>query len=176
MFSALCEPDKQTLCQKSYLNVLESRYLWITPVTHTFPGRRELHRNLNSAGHHPPFSISCYTRALNHGAIMSFNDQDRSGGVTLSAAKGLARWAQRCFPFAALRAAAPALSMTVPVLVVTFHHRAATTQLAALRRSERKLLLPGKVEKGIFHVVFSRLVQQFLGSILCQQRAITHQP
>jgi hypothetical protein len=30
-------------------------------------------------------------------AIMKFNDQDRSGVVTLSAAKGLSRWAQRCF-------------------------------------------------------------------------------
>ena len=46
--------------------------------------------------------------------IMSFNDQDRSGGVTLSAAKGLARWAQRCFA---------ALSMIFPVLGVKFHHR-----------------------------------------------------
>src|SRR5260370_37163024 len=98
---------------------------------------------------------------------MMFNDQDRSGGVTLSAAKGLARWAQRCFA---------AISMTFSVLVVKFHNRGATTQLAALRRSERKLLVPGEVEKGIFHVVFSRLVEQFLGSILCQQRTITHQP
>ncbi len=46
--------------------------------------------------------------------IMSFNEQDRSGGVTLSAAKGLARWVQRCFA---------ALSMTFPVLGVTFHHQ-----------------------------------------------------
>ncbi len=46
---------------------------------------------------------------------MIFNDQDRSGGVTLSAAKGLSRWAQRCFA---------ALSMTFPVLGVTFHYRA----------------------------------------------------
>ncbi len=43
---------------------------------------------------------------------MNFNEQDRSGAVTLSAAKGLARWAERCFPFATLRASAPALSMT----------------------------------------------------------------
>ncbi len=50
-------------------------------------------------------------------SIMSFNDQDRSGGVTLSAAKGLARWAQRCFA---------ALSMTFPVLVVKVHNRAST--------------------------------------------------
>jgi len=48
-------------------------------------------------------------------AIMNFHEQDRSGGVTLSAAKGLSRWAQRCFA---------ALSMTVPVVGVTFHHRA----------------------------------------------------
>ncbi len=30
-------------------------------------------------------------------AMMKFNEQDRSGAVTLSAAKGLARWAERCF-------------------------------------------------------------------------------
>src|SRR5712692_9180002 len=62
---------------------------------------------------------------------MNFNDQDRQCVVTLSAALGLARWAQRCFPFAeftlerseGLRASAPALSMTVPVLVVKVHNR-----------------------------------------------------
>jgi len=62
---------------------------------------------------------------------MIFNDQDRSGDVTLSAAKGLARWAQRCFPFAALRASAHALSMTFPVLGVTFHYRGATATATA---------------------------------------------
>src|SRR5713226_5033358 len=41
--------------------------------------------------------------------IMNFNDQDRQCCVTLSAAKGLARWAERCFA---------ALSMTGPVLIV----------------------------------------------------------
>ncbi len=45
--------------------------------------------------------------------MMKFNEQDRLGVVTLSAAKGLFRWAQRCFA---------ALSMTLPVLVVKFHH------------------------------------------------------
>jgi hypothetical protein len=45
---------------------------------------------------------------------MSFTKQDRSGVVTLSEAKGLARWVPRCFA---------ALSMTGPLLVVTFHHR-----------------------------------------------------
>jgi len=49
--------------------------------------------------------------------MMKFNDQERSGVVTLSAAKGLARWAQRCFA---------ALSMTLPVLVGKFHHRVPT--------------------------------------------------
>jgi hypothetical protein len=39
------------------------------------------------------------------GAMMLFNDQDRSGVVTLSAAKGLARWAQRCFAALILRCA-----------------------------------------------------------------------
>jgi hypothetical protein len=48
---------------------------------------------------------------------MDFNDQDRSGVVTLSAVKGLARWAQRCFA---------ALSMTLPGLGGKFHHRAHT--------------------------------------------------
>ena len=47
---------------------------------------------------------------------MNFNDQDRSGVVTLSAAKGLARWTQRCF---ARR------GMTGPVLVGKFHYRSA---------------------------------------------------
>jgi predicted alpha/beta hydrolase len=45
---------------------------------------------------------------------MSFNEQDRSGAVTLSAAKGLSRWAERCFA---------TLSMRFPFLVVTFHYR-----------------------------------------------------
>jgi len=45
---------------------------------------------------------------------MNVNDQERLGVVTLSAAKGLARWAQRCFA---------ALSMTGPVLVIKNHYR-----------------------------------------------------
>jgi len=48
---------------------------------------------------------------------MNFNEQDRSGAVTLSAAKGLARWAERCFA---------TLSMTFPVLGVKVHNRAPT--------------------------------------------------
>src|SRR5438477_13023992 len=40
---------------------------------------------------------------------MNFNNQDRHCFVTLSAAKGLSRWAQRCFA---------ALSMIVLVLIV----------------------------------------------------------
>ncbi len=47
--------------------------------------------------------------------IMNFNNQDRECVVTLSAAKGLSRWAERCFA---------ALSMTGPVLVVKVHYRA----------------------------------------------------
>src|SRR5713226_4092285 len=47
-------------------------------------------------------------------AIMIFNDQDRECIVTLSAAKGLARWAERCFA---------ALSMTRPALIVKLHYR-----------------------------------------------------
>jgi hypothetical protein len=53
--------------------------------------------------------------------MMIFTEQDRSGVVTLStcaplsvnSAKGLARWALRCFPFTAFRASAHALSMTI---------------------------------------------------------------
>ena len=44
---------------------------------------------------------------------MNFHDRDRQGVVTLSAAKGLSLWAQRCFA---------ALSMTGPVLIVKIHH------------------------------------------------------
>ncbi len=51
------------------------------------------------------------------GVMMNFNDQDRQCCVTLSAAKGLARWAGRCFA---------ALSMTGPVLIVKNHHHART--------------------------------------------------
>src|SRR6266852_1700787 len=49
--------------------------------------------------------------------MMNFNEQDRSGVVTLSAAKGLSRWAQRCFA---------ALSMTFPVVGVKVHYRGTT--------------------------------------------------
>jgi len=52
-------------------------------------------------------------------AIMNFHEQDRSGVVTLSAAKGLSRWAQRCFA---------ALSMTFPVVVVKIHYLAPVVQ------------------------------------------------
>jgi hypothetical protein len=45
---------------------------------------------------------------------MNFNKQDREGRVTLSEAKGLSRWAQRCFA---------SLSMTTPVVVVNIHQR-----------------------------------------------------
>jgi len=71
-------------------------------------------------------------------AMMKFNEQDRSGVVTLSAGaaalsaakgKGLSRWANRCFA---------ALSMTVPVLGGIFHHRATTKKLHfALHSGER---------------------------------------
>jgi len=55
--------------------------------------------------------------------MMNFHKQDREWIVTLSAAKGLSRWAQRCFPFATLRASAHSLSMTGPTLVVKIHYR-----------------------------------------------------
>ena len=45
---------------------------------------------------------------------MIFNEQDRECFVTLSEAKGLARWAQRYFA---------ALSMTLPTLVGKTHNR-----------------------------------------------------
>jgi hypothetical protein len=50
---------------------------------------------------------------------MNFTDQDRECCVTLSGAKGLVRWAKRCFA---------ALSMTVPTLVVNLHHRAPSSK------------------------------------------------
>ena len=52
--------------------------------------------------------------------IMNFNDQDRQCCVTLSAAKGLARWAERCFAELTL-SEANVLSMTGPVLIVKNH-------------------------------------------------------
>ncbi len=53
---------------------------------------------------------------------MKFNEQERSGAVTLSAAKGLARWAQKCFAECTL-SEARGLSMTFPVLVGKSHYR-----------------------------------------------------
>src|SRR5215472_13150555 len=49
-----------------------------------------------------------------NGLLMIFHEQDRSGAVTLSEAKGLSRWAQRCFA---------SLSMTLPVVGVKVHNR-----------------------------------------------------
>jgi hypothetical protein len=60
---------------------------------------------------------------------MNFNNQDRQWFVTLSEAKSLSLWADRCFA---------SLSMTVPVLVVKLHYRggipfdAGTKQLVSL--------------------------------------------
>ncbi len=54
---------------------------------------------------------------------MNFHDQDRQGVVTLSAAKGLSLWAQRCFAEFTL-SEANVLSMTGPVLIVKIHYRA----------------------------------------------------
>src|SRR5260370_8481929 len=62
-------------------------------------------------------------QSLKVGAMMKFTNQDRECVVTLSpfaslrvnSAKGLSRWAKRCFA---------ALSMTVPTLVVKLHYRA----------------------------------------------------
>jgi len=48
---------------------------------------------------------------------MNFDKQDREYIVTLSAAKGLLRWAERCFA---------SLSMTILVLVVKVHYRGTT--------------------------------------------------
>jgi hypothetical protein len=57
--------------------------------------------------------------------MMIFNDQDRSGGVTLSASFGSGLMGTEM-----LRGVYPerseGLSMTFPVLGVKFHHRAAT--------------------------------------------------
>jgi len=68
---------------------------------------------------------------------MNFNKQDRECRVTLSpslalrvnSAKGLARWAQRCFA---------SLSMTIPVLVVKVHYH--TCCMTLYERKENKRL------------------------------------
>jgi len=54
------------------------------------------------------------------GTIMIFNDQDRQCVVTLSAAKGLSRWAARCFAEFTLERS-EGLSMTGPVLIGKNH-------------------------------------------------------
>ncbi len=51
------------------------------------------------------------------GAMMNFHTQHRYRAVTLSAAKGLSRWAQRCFA---------ALRVTGSTLNIKIQHRAAT--------------------------------------------------
>ena|SRR6266699_5273253 len=71
---------------------------------------------------------------------MNCNDQDRHCVVILSAAKGLSRWAERSFPFATLRASAPALRMTGLGLIVTIHYRAATNHVCATNRLLRRSL------------------------------------
>ena len=58
--------------------------------------------------------MTAFNGKLCRDTLMKFNEQERSSVVTLSAAKGLARWAQRCFA---------ALSMTFPVWVGKFHYR-----------------------------------------------------
>jgi len=55
---------------------------------------------------------------------MNFHNQHRYSVVTLRFAQGLSRWAERCFPFATLRASAHALSMTGPTLNIKIQHRA----------------------------------------------------
>jgi len=72
---------------------------------------------------------------------MNFHNQHRFSVVTLSEAKGLSRWAERCFPFAeftlerseGLRASAHSLNMTVPTLNIKIHHRAATPSFRSIR-------------------------------------------
>jgi hypothetical protein len=51
---------------------------------------------------------------------MKYTDQDRQCFVTLSAAKGLARWVHRCFA---------ALRVTESVLIVKNHNRLSTARL-----------------------------------------------
>src|SRR5215469_7666951 len=102
----------------------------------------------------------------------------KSGAMKISASVRLSRSTCRMIRLA--RAAIRPAFMTIPPCYFdrqrSLDESGSYKQLATLRRSERKFLLPGKVEKDVFHIVFSRLAQQFLGSILCQQRAITHQP
>ena len=65
---------------------------------------------------------------------MNFNEQDRSGAVTLRCAQGLARWAERCFA---------ALSMTLSVLVGKFHHRPLRMAGSICKSA---LLHPGRIQ------------------------------
>ncbi len=60
--------------------------------------------------------------------IMNFDKQDREYFVTLSAAKGLALLAARCFA---------ALSMTVPVLVSKLHYGCHKSDLSTLSLCEQ---------------------------------------
>ncbi len=70
---------------------------------------------------------------------MKFTKQDRRSFVTLSEAKGLARWAARCFA---------ALSMTGPVVVGKLHNRV-STHMAHLTNTEAINRVP------TYHLCFS---------------------
>jgi len=78
--------------------------------------------------------------------IMNFDKQNRSGAVTLSAAKGLARWAQRCFAEFTLERS-EGLSMTGPALKMKIHNRGSTVQNGTHERYVEKQ--PQKVSSGV---------------------------
>src|SRR2546422_5087331 len=70
--------------------------------------------------------------------IMNFHKPHRECVVTLSAAKGLSRWAQRCFA---------ALSMTAPALVVKIHYRGEL--LIVIQPQERKEKTAERVRRRV---------------------------
>ncbi len=108
--------------------------------------------------------------------IKNFDKQDQSRGVTLSEAKGLSRWAQRCFA---------SLSMTFLALVVKIHNREATVHpkaeegsylanvLAGLRFILQNqlilaiiltVMITNLLDEAFFAVVLPAYVKHFFGS------------
>src|SRR5438067_6529505 len=70
---------------------------------------------------------------------MSFNDQDRQCVVTLSAAKGLWRWAERSFA---------ALRMTGPVLIVKSHYEDTRKGTSCMSTEENKAIVRRYLEEA----------------------------
>src|SRR5713101_993168 len=76
-------------------------------------------------------SNGCSPWKQHHGSLADLRCQETGGVTRLVTHTGLSRWAERCFPFAALRASAHSLSMTGPTLNIKIHHRL-TDKLAPL--------------------------------------------